>query len=189
MFALKRIFPLNKDRYSEKSTRDQRDDDRPRPDRRSLSAKSITITDNLEEGSTDYPYRKRMSGCIALIDGYSYEFELILQYGSFDTNGYKERPCWSWIEVTGPSNDNPKRIVTAQISRDSPFKWLSVEQPLHPIAVKQGIRRWLDSKSSTKAKTKCNRVENEFLDLCVRNGQARKRAGQNNASRGDDHAQ
>ncbi|MGB0125904.1 MAG: hypothetical protein WA426_10960 [Silvibacterium sp.] len=185
LLALKWAFSFGKNPRPEKAAQAEKDARIRRLPRGSLSAKSITITDVLGNDSTEYPYTRRMSGCTALIDGHSYKFELTLQYGSLDADGYKERPCWSWINVTGPSNDNPKRIVKAMISREFPFKWLPVEQPLHPIAVKQGIRQWLESKATTQARMKCNRVEHEFQDLCVKNGQARKRARLENAKTGN----
>ena len=37
------------------------------------------------------------ASCDAIVDGVSYEFDLVHQNGTLDATGRQERPCWSWV--------------------------------------------------------------------------------------------
>lgn len=111
-----------------------------------LRAKEIHIIEEPGHPSTTANGLERRRVCTATVDGVSYRFELIFKHNAFDGSKYTNLANDAWIEITGPSNQNPKQTVTAHLDyfREPP-QWRTKETVWRPVAVKQAVRQWLNA--------------------------------------------
>lgn len=109
-----------------------------------LRAENIQIIEEQGYPSLSASGLEYRRACTATIDGVPYQFRFVLKHNAFDGSKYTDIPNDSWIEITGPSNDDPNRIITTRLDYFSePPRWSTAEKAWKPVAVKQAVREWL----------------------------------------------
>lgn len=118
-----------------------------------LRAKEIEIVEEPGHPSTTASGLECCRACTATIDGVSYQFRLIFKHNAFDGSKYTKIANDGWIEITGRSNDDPRRIVTAHLNYfNEPHQWRTMEKAWRPVAVKQAVREWLSNSVRERGK-------------------------------------
>ncbi len=108
------------------------------------------------------------------IEGNIYHFALLHQPGEIDADGYKSRPCLTYIHIEGPARRNPSNRIVGGFRADPPFTAIDTGELLHMRAVKAALTAWYRSPDVNEVYRKARKAQSDFTNLLIQESHKRR---------------